>query len=73
MEEKKSEIVGSLCDSISSKASCEGNDMYFIQQWFFCHLSNILSLREDGNKKKTVYQAGQTICFQKSQANFLLT
>lgn len=28
---KKVKIVGSLCDRISSKPSCEGNDMYFIQ------------------------------------------
>ena len=28
---EKAKIVGSLCGRISSKASCEGNDMYFIQ------------------------------------------
>lgn len=31
LEMKKVKIVGSLCDRISSKASCEGEDVYFTQ------------------------------------------
>lgn len=33
LENETVKIVGSRCDRISSKASCEENDMYFTQHW----------------------------------------